>query len=242
MTVRRIAGALILSWCTYSLLAVLAAQPSMRTDLDTVLSRWWPLGIVLIALLAAGRALSPTTAVRGPAFLALVGLATLAVTTGSLKSTSWMDVLIPMALVPVGWLLVTQGNPNAVLSLTSDWPKIAAVGEVRRVGLSSKFLTHGRVTSVLGAVVLDLRPSQTLQRPGSAWHDLQVGHGAILDLNAIGGSIDLVVPATWHIDITTSSAGARVDNRVQAVDPALLSGQLRIAALTIAGRVTVRSS
>ncbi|TCC20005.1 hypothetical protein [Kribbella sindirgiensis] len=242
MTVRRIAGALILSWCTYRLLTVLATQPSMRTSLDAVLSRWWPLGIVLIALLTAGRALNPTSALRGPAFLALIGLAALTVTTGALKSTSWMDVLIPMVLVPVGWLLVSQGNPNAVLSLTSDWPKIAAVGEVKRVGVSSKFLTHGRVTSVLGAVVVDLRPSQTLQRPGSAWHDLQVGHGAILDLNAIGGTIDLVVPSTWHIDITSSSAGARVDNRVRTIDPALLSGQLRIAALTVAGRVTVRSS
>ncbi len=113
----------------------------------------------------------------------------------------------------------------------SDEFRIAAIMGGRSFHSHASRLSSGEVIAGMGGIDLDLRDAMLDPR------------GATLDLNAVMGGIQVVVPEGWVIDLDAESVAGRVDTNVTPAED--LPGdapRLKIHATTRMGGALVTTS
>lgn len=165
-------------------LFVLEANEAL--DAGEAIGDWWPAAIVGLGILTAidRRRLSSASAA-----LVAGGLVLLAVTTGLLGSRSWQYVW-PATLIGAGaWLAF--GWQRRALRRVPDVTSVdgLAVLAASRVASRSREFRQASLTAVLGGITLDL----TEATPAPA--------GAVVDATAVLGSVTILVPRGWLVDV-----------------------------------------
>jgi hypothetical protein len=238
--VRVLAGVAVLSWSTFRLIHVFAAHPGLADDLDAIIRRWWPLAIVALGLVGLLRLVDAKQSLRGPLVLVIAGAVLLLVTTRPIQG-DWSQAALPLALIPVGWLLLTPRTRAPADGARADWPREVCIADSRYVVNASNSLVHGTIHVVAGGLVLDLRQAVPLKNPDRLWKEEAKGHGARLELTAVLGGIDIIVPDTWRVELDRREWAGRCRNRVPAVQEERLTGRLEVAALAILGGIEIRT-
>jgi hypothetical protein len=155
-------------------------------DASEAIARWWPVLLMLLGVLGA---LDRGRFTNGSWSLIGAGALLLAVTTGLLGDRSWALVW-PAALIAVGgWLAFGWGRRSL-----QQVPDVAtldglAVLSSTRVATRSRRFRHASLTAVLGGVTLDLTDA------------LPDATGATVDATAVLGSITVLVPRGWLVDV-----------------------------------------
>lgn len=196
------------------------------------LAVWWPLGLVALGFGGGVRlALATRTALRGPAFLTLVGLVALVVTTDPLPD-SLRPLLWPSLLVAAGVTMlvgVAVGRPG-----TQDGsvvPRLVSVAESRHIVWPTGTFSLGSVTAVASGCVIDLREANPLNRR------------ARIDVTALFGGVEIRVPENWavkyerfgrEIEVPAPAPGPQVDAQERPF--------LHVTAMTFLAGVEVRSA
>lgn len=161
---RRALGALLLTWASYRLIRLLAANPGSASDLEHVASRWWPALLIVAAVAGGARTISSTTMLRGPALLLLFGGFGLLITTGALAATSVRGLAATLLFMALGFVLLVPGHGSHRPSLSDPYPSFRALLFFRRFTNNSSRLTHARAATLLAGLRIDLREAST---PGS---------------------------------------------------------------------------
>lgn len=210
-----------LSLVTFGTLALLDATGA--ADGSAIAADWWPivfvaLGVVQVVIERRIRVASMVLLVGG----SLALLASTNTLTGSTSGIVW-----PLLLIAVGvWLVI--GRPWIGTPLESDRPFHVAVLTVSRLSATSRNLQSADVTSILSSVRLDLSKA------------LPIAGGASIGATAVLGSIDLVVPEGWRVEVRGIPILGGWDDttsreRIDAEAPVL-----RVRALVVLGGVDVR--
>lgn len=152
-------------------------------DAGEVIADWWPVLILLAALLDL---LSHPPRLASATIVGGIGLVLLAVTTDLVDANVW-EIAWPVMLVGLGlWLLLRR--PSAV---DRDATKDETIGVValfsgRRVAATASRFRGGTATAVFGGVEVDLT-------------DAHIEGEAVLDTVALFGGVDVEVPPGWRV-------------------------------------------
>lgn len=140
--------------------------------------------------------------------------------------------LWPLALILLGAMLVVRawrGRPAGAIVGVSDEPAIhlfACMGYARRRVRGPNF-TGGDINVLLGGALADLRGTEL------------AGGRATLDLFALWGGIEVIVPEGWHvITEVTPVMGGIEDQTVQAAEP--LAPTLFIRGTAVMGGIEIK--
>ena len=148
-------------------------------NLDVIVAsryiRWWPMVFIVIGAVKLDK---PTS--RGPAIVSIiVGAVLLALNTRALR---FLD-LWPLLLIAAGVFIVTQ---SLRINRTGPNNWVAVMGE-RKVVITSSDFRGGNAMAVMAGCELDLRQAD-------------IEHGpAIVDVFALMGGIDILVPDGWDV-------------------------------------------
>ncbi len=201
---------------------LLLADQTGALDAGDVLSRWWPLVLVVIGVAKL------LTRPRGP----VAGMLLIAV--GSvlllwrLEIIDTLGYVWPLGLVALGvWVMVRRpGRGRDGGHLTDD--EVTVVLGDRRARAAAGPLAIRDVTCVLGDVDLDLRDARIVGR-------------ASMKVVCVLGDVDLEVPPEWAVSVrgpeVLADVKVRTDGGRAADAPAL---DLEVVA--VLGEVTVRAT
>jgi hypothetical protein len=200
---------------------VLLADQLGGVDAGAVISVWWPTVIIAAGVL---RLLDRPRDVSGAGSLLIIGSVLL------IWRLGWFDlaVVIPVALIAGGlWVLVRRPRDGAA-AVGGDRPlDLVAVFGARDVRVTGERFTGGKATAVFGGVELDLRGA------------LLGSEGARLELVAVLGGVDVVLPLGWDVRISGPAIlGGTDDRTLPATDGA---PRLDVAATAVLGGVTVKT-
>ncbi|HKJ69800.1 MAG TPA: DUF5668 domain-containing protein [bacterium] len=194
-------------------------------DLGDLFSDWWPVLIILVGVFK----LRERDKMSAVVFI-VIGAVLLTATVGIL---SWSTIgrLWPVLLILAGVSLLWQRYRPARSDLhadTSDTVLVRAIfGGVERHMKSSNF-RGGIAEATFGGVELNLRGS-TLS-----------SDGAVLDLSAIFGGVELTVPDDWHVVVTGSPILGGIENKVPAPEAETEGPVLRCNCTVIAGGIEIK--
>lgn len=228
--------------------AVILIAVAALLILDTVLNgslatltdfaaTWWPAALVVIGLVGL---------VSGGAFtfhliLTLVGagllLDPLKETFGWSFDTSSMT--LPLLFLGIAILLIASvlrgkpGNRRTAPGRTadaSDRSQVISAFSGHEARNASQDFQYGEVTAIFGGSVLDLRDAQ--MSPG----------GAKVDITALFGGADLIVPPGWALRVSSTPIFGGVDNRTtNPGTPADGAPVLQVTATAIFGGVGIKN-
>jgi hypothetical protein len=155
-------------------------------DAGEAVAAWWPAAIIALGLFQAA---TGSGIGGGSIALVAIGAGLLGVTTGLFGADAWGYVW-PAALVLVGvWLMVGWGRRLGSRPADDDEiDGIAVLGSALHVTRSKEF-RRASLTAVLGGVTLDLGDAAPI--PG----------GAAVSVTAILGSVVILVPRGWVVEI-----------------------------------------
>jgi hypothetical protein len=227
------------TWSAYVLLRRLAAHPAATRSLDGWLARWWPAGLIVLALVGAVRPLMSMPMLRGPTLLALLGGLGLLLTTGILGGSGPWSLLPPLAAMLIGLLLLTAGAGRS--RVDDPYPTFRAVCAVRTAECTAHRLTHARAIALLGGLRLDFRQAETSPLSDIDWSTSVPGNGAVLDVTALGANVEVVVPPTWLVVSRCAPFTRPVRHYGPRPRDEDLTGRLTITVMTMVGEVTVRA-
>lgn len=176
-------------------------------DDDRIYPIFWPvaLGAVAIAFLI-GRAGHPSRA-WGWLFAVLAVLATLHALHYELPFEPW-NLFWPVVLLGAGYALVRHAlsGPGAVSSGDdSTVSSLALLAGIERTNRSSSF-RGGSLTAIMGGVELDLTGAELAPE------------GAVLDLFALWGGVEIKVPEGWRVDLRVFPLMGGVEDRSRPGD------------------------
>jgi hypothetical protein len=140
----------------------------------------------------------------------------------------------PFILVVIGGFLVwralgrSAGPPAAGSS--SQLSEFAVMGGVHRVVESSDF-RGGEATAIMGAVELDLRGCTIVTSP------------AVIDVFALWGGIEIVVPPEWKVDVKAMPILGAFENKARSSvrDSSVPAPELVIRGTAIMGGVEIKN-
>lgn len=165
---------------------VFALQGAEVLDASDTIGRWWPISLVVLALLHAidrGRVTS------GAFVIGISGLGLLALTTDLVGHGGW-NLVWPIGLIAAGiWLVAGWGRRTVRRTPDLETVEGIAVLSATRVATRSAHFRHASLTALAGGVTLDL----TEAHPEAT--------GAVVDASAILGSITVLVPRGWLVDV-----------------------------------------
>ena len=169
-------------------------------DFGQIISTWWPL--ILIAI-AAVQIVFRTAPLIGSLILLAVGLVFQAITLNLLPSNIW-NYLWPVALVAIGlWLVLARGWTGGSQVRSEDQlSSFVAFGGANPRVVSDQF-EGGSVTTVFGGSEIDLREAQ------------MAAQGAALDVTALFGGVEIIVPAEWRVTLTGLPLFGGWDNKTK---------------------------
>ncbi len=163
----------------------LLEQGGYVEDIGDVIGDWWPVALIAVGgvqLLTNPRlALGPLILVGAGAVLLLATLDVLPFSVG--------EMIWPLILIAAGtWFLLGRGA--ATLGAQEDGVNSIVVFSGREIASTSQQFRGGSVLAVFGGTDLDLREAQL--DPG----------GAVLDVVAAFGGVDIVVPTAWRVRVS----------------------------------------
>ncbi|MEE9206445.1 MAG: DUF5668 domain-containing protein [Acidimicrobiia bacterium] len=165
---------------------VFVLEASDVLDAGETLGSWWPASIIGLGLF---NALDRRRVTSGSAVLVLVGAVLLAITTDVFGADTW-SLAWPIALIGAGvWLVLGWGRRSVRRVPNIDTVDGLAVLSASRVGTRSEQFRHASLTAVLGGVTLDLSEAT----PAAT--------GAVVDATAVLGSITVLVPRGWLVEV-----------------------------------------
>jgi hypothetical protein len=180
------AGRLFFGLLLVAIGAVFMLEGADVLDASETIAEWWPVALVGLGVF---HAIDRGRITTGSVILVLVGAGLLAVTSDVLGEDSW-DLVWPSALIVAGvWLAFGWGRRTI-----RRIPDVATVDGLAvlsssRVATRSQRFRRASLTAVLGGLTLDL--TEALPEPT----------GAIVDASAILGSITVLVPRGWIVDV-----------------------------------------
>jgi len=152
---------------------------------DTIGS-WWPVAIIVLGVF---HVLDRRRLATGSVVLVLVGGTLLAVTTGAFGADTW-DLVWPAALIGAGvWLVVGWGRRSVHRMPDVESVDGLAVLSASRVATRSNKFRQASLTAVLGGLTLDLSEATPVET------------GATVDATAVLGSITVLVPRGWLVEV-----------------------------------------
>ncbi len=163
---------------------VLDANEVLRAG--ETLGSWWPLAVAGLGLF---HALDRRRFTLGSAVLMIAGGILLAITTDVFGADAW-DMVWPVALIGAGlWLVLGWGRRSVRRMPDIDSVDGLAVLSASRVATRSGHFRHASLTAVLGGVTLDLSEATP------------VATGAVVDATAVLGSVTVLVPRGWLVEV-----------------------------------------
>jgi hypothetical protein len=194
-------------------------------DAGDAIAAWWPGAIVALGLFhaASGRGLT-----GGAVALIGIGAALLGVTSGVFGSDAWGYVW-PAALILIGiWLIVGWGKRLGARPADDDEiDGIAVLGSALHTTRSKGF-RRASLTAVLGGVTLDLNDA------------LPIAGGAAVSVTAIMGSVVVLVPSGWVVEIRGLPLMGGWDDTTDRAATGPGAPRLEIQALCVLGGLEVK--
>lgn len=194
-------------------------------DLGDLFSDWWPVLIILIGVFK----LHERDKMSAVVFI-VAGVGLLTATVGIL---SWSTIgrLWPVLLILAGlsllWRRYQPGRTDLHADTVDTVRARAIFGGVERHIKSSNF-RGGLAEAAFGGVELNLRGS-TLS-----------SEGAVLDISAIFGGVELTVPDDWPVVVTGSPILGGIENKVPAPDSPTEGPVLRCNCTVIFGGIEIK--
>jgi predicted membrane protein len=152
--------------------------------------RWWPAVIVAIGALMYTQSRRTGGGVNG-VIVMIIGGWLLLNSVGVLRVRFW-EMFWPMVLIGIGSVLVMQAmrrHTRQALGADADdtLNVFVVMGGMKRTSTSQRF-RGGEVTTIMGGAQLDLRQAT-----------IPPGEEAALDIFAIMGGCEIVVPQSWAV-------------------------------------------
>ena len=180
------AGRIFLGSVLVAVGVVFVLEASDVLDAGETLGSWWPAAIIGLGLF---HALDRRRLTSGSAVLVLAGGVLLAITTDVFGADTW-NLVWPIALIGAGvWLVLGWGRRSVRRMPDIDTVDGLAVLSASRVATRSEQFRHASLTAVLGGVTLDLSEAT----PATT--------GAVVDATAVLGSITVLVPRGWLVEV-----------------------------------------
>jgi predicted membrane protein len=195
-------------------------------DAGATIGDWWPVAIIAVG---AVQLLDRPRSLLGPGIVIGVGVVLLLFTT-DVVTGSIFAVLWPALLIAIGAaILFRHGRGRDVAreeGSADDVVRVTAVFGGHEVVSRSTAFRGGSATAVFGGVMIDLRNAQL--DPG----------GAEVDVTAILGGVEILVPRGWRVTTTGTPILGGIDNKTagEAGD----GPELRVDALTILGGTDIK--
>jgi hypothetical protein len=214
------------TWFSVLLIAVgglWLADAAGLVDAGRALDAWWPLALVLLAVITAA---VERRVAAGSVVLGLIGLLLL------LPRVTGVDagaVLWACAAILVGaWLLARYTRRPGGGEQAASGTTLAVFSGARQVVHSDHF-RHADVSAVFGGATLDLREAHP-------------DPGARVDATAVFGGVDVLVPPGWRVELSGLPLFGGYDDRTRGpVPPPPDAPVLRVVATAVFGGVTVKS-
>lgn len=219
------AGRLLFGSILAALGVVFFLDSTGTVEAGHVIGSWWPVAIVALGLFHLAATRGPRT---GSVVLVGVGLGLLAVTSGLFGSDAWRFVW-PSALVLIGlWILFGWRRRYGIKPSDDDVVDgIAVLGSARLATRSQQFRSAS-VTSVLGGVTLDL--TEAMPVPG----------GAEVSITALLGSVQILVPRGWLVEIRGLPLMGGWDDTTDRTAVGSGAPRLEVQALVALGGVEIK--
>lgn len=169
-------------------------------DFGSLIATWWPLILIVIAAI---QIIFRTAPLIGSLILLAVGLVFQAITLNLLPSNIW-SYLWPLALVAIGvWLVLARGwSGTSQVRDEDQLSSLVAFGGANPRVVSEQF-EGGSVTTVFGGSEIDLRDAQI------------AAGGASLDVTALFGGVEIIVPADWRVQLSGLPLFGGWDNKTK---------------------------
>lgn len=195
-------------------------------DADRLL-RWWPVLLVGIGLLLLARGLASGRWFPG-ALLLLVGGSLLADRVGWLEGG--LDRLWPLILVLLGLAIISRGLRRSRGGQKTTEARVSSFAVLSSLEpkVSSDEFAGGEISAVLGSCSLDLTAAHLSDQ------------GAVLDLFALMGGIEIRVPSDWRVDSRVVPLMASVEDSTEPTTDRV-AGRLELRGLVVMGGVEVKS-
>ena len=170
---------------------------------DEVL-QWWPGVIVAIGAMIFTQSRRVGGGVNG-IIVMLIGGWLLLNSVGVVRVRFW-DMFWPLVLIGIGTALVTQAMQRRTREVSgadgdSTIAVFAVMGGVKRISTSAHF-RGGEVTALMGGAQIDLRQAT-----------IPAGEKAVLDVFAVMGGCEIVVPASWSVETPLVPVMGGVDDK-----------------------------
>lgn len=222
---------LVLGVCIITLGVVLLLDQMQVVEAGSIL-RFWPVVLIVVGLVKLLRPAAVSSRAAGALFLiagSLILLHTL-----DLVDVHW-HVLWPLVLVFLGsWIVIRAvagrpgGKPSAgAVDSSSTFSSLSIMAGVDHKNASKEF-RGGEATAIMGGCEIDLRDATI------------AGEEAVIDLFAMWGGIDIIVPGDWTIVISATPLMGGVEDSRKSVgsDP---TKRLVVKGLVIMGGVEIRN-
>jgi predicted membrane protein len=152
--------------------------------------RWWPAVIVAIGALIFAQARRVGGGING-VIVMLIGGWLLLNSLGFMRVRFW-DMFWPLVLIGIGSVLVLQATRRRTreaegADTDNTINALVVMGGVKRVSTAPRF-RGGEVTALMGGAQLDLRQAT-----------IPPGEEAVLDVFAVMGGCEIVVPSAWSV-------------------------------------------
>lgn len=221
------AGRLLFGSVVVTLGVVFLLDSAGALDAGDALAHWWPAAIVALGVFHFASARGPRASTL---VLAGAGLGLLGVTSGLFGADAW-DYVWPVALVLVGlWILLGWGRRYGIRpSDDEEVDGIAVLGSARLATRSHSF-RRASLTSILGGITLDL--TEALPVPG----------GAEVSVTALLGSVAILVPRGWLVEIRGLPLLGGWDDTTDRNAVGSGAPRLEVQALVALGGVEVKHS
>jgi len=191
---------------------------------DTIGS-WWPAAIMGLGIFHAIDRRKITT---GSAVLVIVGGVLLAITTNVFGAETW-GLVWPIALIGAGvWLVLGWGRRSVRRMPDVDTVDGLAVLSASRVATRSSQFRHASLTAVLGGLTLDLSEAT----PAAT--------GAVVDATAVLGSITVLVPRGWLVEVRGIPVLGGWDDTTDRSSIGSGAPRLEVRALVVLGGLEVK--
>jgi len=204
--------------------ALLLADVAGFAEAGDILADWWPvllIGLGVIQGLSGGEFRVTSTV------LVIGGILLLGITTGlfgeDIGGVAWAMVLIAAGL----WVLLGWGRRRSRASLEPDLSGLSVFNVVKLANRSAA-LRGGSLTAVLGTLRLDL--TEAALDP----------MGARVSATAVFGSIDMIVPKGWQIEVRGLPIFGGWDDTTSKVDSGPETPRLLVQALVLFGGLEVK--
>lgn len=185
---------------------------------------WWPVSIVALGVV---QLFDRPRSLLGPGIVIGIGVVLLLFTT-DVVTGSVFALLWPALLIAVGVAILVrhgrgpevrreEGSPDDVVRAT------AVFGGHEVVSRSSAF-RGGSATALCGGVTIDLRNARLYPE------------GAALDVTAILGGVEILVPRGWRVTTSGTPILGGIDNKTEGGE----GPELRVDALTVLGGTDIK--